>query len=238
LVYSLERNWAFVREIGSEGKGAGPFTSPMGMCIYRDRLIVCDENNRRLQFIDISAADAKDWRFDAPFGSQGTAKGRFERPMDVCTAIDVLFVAEHRNNRVQTFTIAVNAATGALTLTYRSIIGGFDRPHALVCAPDASRVFVGDYKQISCIDVMSGAVRPFATIADADSLCLADGLLYAVHSDCLSVVNAETGAIQQSAVKTLHGRSWKAPLGIAVLPDFFLISDDHSHCVHVIPRTS
>jgi hypothetical protein len=84
LVYSLERNWAFVRAIGSEGNGAGQLNGPMGMCIYRDRLIVCDGNNDRLQFIDTSAADAKDWRFDAAFGSEGDAKGQFRIPTDLC----------------------------------------------------------------------------------------------------------------------------------------------------------
>jgi hypothetical protein len=82
LVYSLERNWTFVRAFG----GLGQFYQPMGMCIYRDRLIVCDGLNDRLQFIDIPAADAKDWRFDAPFGSTGTANGEFRWPTDVCEA--------------------------------------------------------------------------------------------------------------------------------------------------------
>jgi hypothetical protein len=45
LVYSLERNWTFVRAIGSEGGGAGQFLNPCGMCVYRDRLIVCDMLN-------------------------------------------------------------------------------------------------------------------------------------------------------------------------------------------------
>jgi hypothetical protein len=61
---------------------------------------------------------------------------------------------------VETFTLTVNAATSALTLTPRSIIVGVDHPRALTSSSDAARVFVGDRKQISCIDVKSGAVRP------------------------------------------------------------------------------
>jgi hypothetical protein len=119
LVYSLERNWAFVRAIGSRGARAGQFLVPNGMCVYRDRLIVCDGEHNRLKFIDISAADAKDWKFDAPFGAYGTHAGRFHEPVDVCAIRDVLFVAEYYGNRVQSLTIAVSAATGALTLTHR-----------------------------------------------------------------------------------------------------------------------
>jgi hypothetical protein len=132
LVYSLERNWAFVGVIGTKGNGAGQFSTPMGMCVFRDRLIACDSINSRLQFIDISAADAKDWTFDAPFGSQGAGKGQFRCPIDVCAAGGVLVVAEaaYSASRVQTFTMAVNAARGALTLTHRSFIDGFERPHA------------------------------------------------------------------------------------------------------------
>jgi hypothetical protein len=237
-VYSLERDWEFVRAIGSEGNDAGQFDDPNGMCVYRDRLIACDSANNRLQFIDISAADAKDWKFDAPFDSNGTAKGQFRWPDAVCETGGVLFVAEsHREtNRVQTFTIAVNAATSALTLTLRSFIGGFDEPRALVCVPDAARVFVSDGKQISCIDVESDVVRLFVGIATALAMTVADGLLYATHYGDLSIVHAET--IQLSAVRTLHGRSWATARGIAVLPDFICIADLDSHCVHVIPRTS
>jgi hypothetical protein len=82
LVYSLERNWEFVRAMGSEGGGAGQFDVPQGMCVYRDRLIVCDCDNNRLQFIDISAADADNWKFDEPFGSSGGANGQIAAPTD------------------------------------------------------------------------------------------------------------------------------------------------------------
>jgi hypothetical protein len=42
---------------------------------------------------------------------------------------------------------------------------------------DASRVFVADDKQISSIDVKSGAVRLFADTAAADAMAFADGLV-------------------------------------------------------------
>jgi hypothetical protein len=152
-VYSLERDWAFVTAIGSKGSGTGQFREPIGMCVYRDRLIVCDSDNFRLQFIDISAADEKDWRFDAPFGSEGNGKGQFEFMIDVCEAGGVLFVADFsvNANRVQTFTIAVNPATGALTLSHRLFIGGFERPRVLVASADGSCVFVAETKQIRCM---------------------------------------------------------------------------------------
>jgi hypothetical protein len=75
-------------------------------------------------------------------------------PYDVCEVGGVLFVADsgYGTNRVQTFAVAVNTAKGALTLTQRSLIAGFARPWALACLQDgASRVFVADGKQISCI---------------------------------------------------------------------------------------
>jgi hypothetical protein len=86
-----------------------------------------------------------------------------------------------------------------------------DAPH--------SRVFAADIKkQISCIDLKSGDVRPFVAIAYANAICLADGLLYAAHEGALSIVHFDSGAVQHSAVKTLHGRSWDHARGIAVLP--------------------
>jgi hypothetical protein len=86
----------------------------------------------------------------------------------------VLFVAQYGS--VQTFRIAINTATGALTLTHRSSIA-VDRPWALACTPDGSRVFMVAGKRISCIDVESDAVRPFVGVGEADAICLADGLL-------------------------------------------------------------
>jgi hypothetical protein len=233
-VYSLERDWEFVRAIGYKGKGAGQFVFPMGMCVYRDRLIVCDCYNNRLQFIDMSAANAKDWRFDAPFGSRGSAAGQFQWVCDVCESGGVLFVAEG----VQTFTIAVDSVTNALTLTHRSFIGGFDRPCALLSSPDdGSRVFVTDEHRIRCIDVSSGAVRSFVGIARVASLSLADGVLYAVHDGGLSIIHVDSGAIQQSAVRTLHGHSWKTARVIAVFPAFLCISVSDPHGLHIIRRS-
>jgi hypothetical protein len=91
-------------------------------------------------------------------------------------------------------------------------------------------------REISCFDIRSGDVRPFAKIANAYAMCLADGLLYAVHGGCLSmsIVHIDSGAIQQSAVQTLHGRSWEQARGGAVLPDFVCVSDSTLKCVHVI----
>src|SRR5689334_22049148 len=113
----------------------------MGMTIRRSKLIACDRVNCRLQFIDISAADPKDWRFDAPFGSRGEGKGQFSGPIDVAVAGDVLFVIENGNDRIQSFTMVVNAASRALTVTFRAFIGSkgsaigqFQRPRGLaVC---------------------------------------------------------------------------------------------------------
>jgi hypothetical protein len=154
----------------------------------------------------------------------------------------VLFVAEYavESNRVQTFTIAVDAVTRALTLTHRSFIGGFASPRALFSAPDdAARacVFVSDCNQISCIDVASGAVRSSIGISSVEAMTFADGLLYALHGGGLSIVHADSGAIQQSAVRTLHGHSWEGACDIVVLPDFVCVSDGDSYCVHVIPRS-
>jgi hypothetical protein len=231
LVYSLERNWTFVRAIGS--KGDGRFAGPMGMCVFRDRLIVCDRYNHRLQFIDISAADAAHWRFDPPVGLKGTAKGQFRFPADVCEAGGVLFVAEQ--NRVQTLTIAVDVVTRALSLIPRSV--GLYHSCSLACSSDSCRVFVADNAQLSRIDYGCGGA-PFLDIAIADAMCFADGLLYAVHDGGrLSVIHAESGVIQHSAAKTVHGQSWSNATGIAVLPDFICIADPNSHCVHVIPRS-
>jgi hypothetical protein len=75
-----------VTSIGSEGTAARQFSWPYATCIYRDRLIVCDTYNARLQFIDISAADAADWEFDEPFGAHGTKRNQLQEPTDLCLA--------------------------------------------------------------------------------------------------------------------------------------------------------
>jgi hypothetical protein len=116
-------------------------------------------------------------------------------------------------------------------LTHRSLIGRFPQPYAICSTPDdASRVFVSDDNRISCIDVKSGAVRLFVGIGKAEAMRLADGLLYAVHDGALSIVHIDSGAIQQSAGKTLHGQSWTTARGISVLPDFACISDHRRTC--------
>jgi hypothetical protein len=239
LVYSLERDWEFVRAIGSKGTGADQFRLPMGMCVYRDRLIVCDKKNGRLQFIDISAADAKGWKFDAPFGSAGGGEGQFGAPVDVCAASDVLFVAEYLGNRVQSFAVAASGVTGALTLTHRSFIGVkvLDSAISLVSTSDAFRVFIGASNRISEFDARDGssAVRSFAELEWAHQLALSEGRLYAARGDALSVVDVTSGN-PLALDPALDKRMWREARGIAVLGDFFCIADGEGHCVHVIPR--
>jgi hypothetical protein len=151
------------------------------MCIYRDRLIVCDTANFRLQFIDISAADAKDWKFDAPFGSIGPGKGQFNWPEDAGAAGGTLFAAEQGGNRVQSFKVAVSKATRTLTLTHRSFFG-VTGPQTLAFSPDSSRVFVGADGHIRFIDVEggTGTVRHFAEVLAHSQMVVSDHELYAV----------------------------------------------------------
>ena len=242
LVYSLERNWQFIRQIGSKGKGAGQFDWPMGMCVYRDRLIVCDYDNNRLQFVNISAADAKDWAFDPPFGSEAKGKGQFNRPADVCVASGVLFVAEEYGHRVQTFTITVNAVNGSLALTPRSIVqpigSPFFGPYAIVSSAGGERVFVGDMNRIYSIDVKSDAVRPFADVPNVYGMHLRDGLLYVTHSGCLSIIDAVSGAARSSSLTQFAGRAWSSAWGVVALPEFLCIASASAveNCVHLIPR--
>jgi hypothetical protein len=234
LVYSLERNWAFVRAIGSKGEGAGQFDQPYGMCVYRDRLIVCDYGNDRLQFIDISAVDAKDWKFDAPFGSRGKAKGQFTDPADVCAAGDVLFVAEYDADRVQSFTLAVSKPSGALTLAHRSFIGANElrSPVSLASTPSGQYVFVGDDDRIHAITVDSGDVRPFAELKAAVQMVVEGGRLYAGSRGSLYHITQETnGDTHSTEAEKLC--SWDSLAGIAVLPDFSIAANPQGRCLHV-----
>jgi hypothetical protein len=100
LVYSLERDLALVREIGSEGDGAGQFDDPHGMCIYRDRLIVCDNRNSPRTAIDcnLSICPLRTRRIGDSMRSSGrTASGETNsslpmtsvRPVTCCSSLSV-----------------------------------------------------------------------------------------------------------------------------------------------------
>jgi hypothetical protein len=179
----------------------------------------------KMQFIDISA-DAKDWKFDAPFGSKGNGNGQFSLPVDVCAAGDVLFVAEYTGGRVQSFTIAVSA-TRALTLTHRSFIG-VENPRTLACSPDGSRVFVGDRERIRFIEVKGGAIRPFIERKMDAQMVAARGLLCMTSGGTLSafdIVSGEARAPPTSELVNARGL-----YGLAVLNEFVCIVDADNHC--------
>jgi hypothetical protein len=249
LTYSLERTWQFVRAIGSIGEGVGQFRWPTGMCVYKDKLLVCDYNNHRLQCVDISSNDANTWQFGQPFASRGDDKGHFQYPIDVCTAGDVLVVSEYGAQHLQTFSMTVDPANRALTLTHRSFIGSrgdavgqFKYRLAVAChtGPNGvARIFIGDGTgRIQSLDDMkSEALRLFTEVKDASTLAVSDdGLLFQCDREngTVNAFDIETGRKRGEWDQSVW--NWPSSLGIAVMRDFVCVSDFDMHCVHVIPR--
>jgi DNA-binding beta-propeller fold protein YncE len=136
---------AFVDKLGAVGAGNDQFQNPAGICHDQtDTLCVADTYNHRLVEVDEDLdgfAGAGTWN---TFGAQGAANGQFERPMgiDVNPTLNMYFVADTGNNRIQAITTA---------LVYSSKIGtsgtgndNFQQPMDVACDTDGDYIWVAD----------------------------------------------------------------------------------------------
>lgn len=66
-----------LKSVGQKGSGKGEFSSPRGIAVVSDEVIVCDSFNSRLQVF------TRDLKFVRQIGSQGCGNGEFQLPVDI-----------------------------------------------------------------------------------------------------------------------------------------------------------
>ncbi len=97
---SGDRRYVFVQTWGSQGRGPGEFTDPVGAAIGPSGdIYVTDTGNNRIQRF------RPDGKFVAAWGEGGDELGQLDRPMHAVFGSDgYLYVAEYLNDRIQVFT--------------------------------------------------------------------------------------------------------------------------------------
>ncbi|XP_065883186.1 E3 ubiquitin-protein ligase TRIM71-like [Dysidea avara] len=91
----------FIAQFGSKGTADGQLKWPCGLVVSQsEMLFVCDNGNHRIQVFENE-------RFSYRFGQCGLKSGTFNEPKDLTlnNNEDQLFVTDHKNSRVQVFTI-------------------------------------------------------------------------------------------------------------------------------------
>ena len=101
---------------GSWGGGDGQLRHPWGVAVLNKRVVVSDAGNDRLCVFE---HDKLTWLFNV--GQSGRKPGEFCEPRGMAVDGDDLYVADHRNHRVQVFECAGGAAGG---LRPKRVIGG------------------------------------------------------------------------------------------------------------------
>ena len=91
-----------ITSVGKRGRGSLEFNCPHGITISpkTGNIYIADSDNHRIQVLN------PDLTFSHTFGTKGSAKGQFNKPVDV--AIDgrgLVYVTDCSNHRIQTFTL-------------------------------------------------------------------------------------------------------------------------------------
>lgn len=98
-IIKFSKDFVFLKEWGGNGTEKGKFQRPMALAIdTRDRLLVCDSCNHRIQVFDLEG------NFITSFGSIGKAPGQLKYPYDIAVDADGnIYVCEYGNCRIQKF---------------------------------------------------------------------------------------------------------------------------------------
>lgn len=117
LVYQLDGT--FVRAYGKEGQ-----FHPGDVCVYKDRLYVCDVRGHQIHVLDLETGDEI-----RKFGERGGGHGQFHFPTNIKIHDDVLYVSDLLNYRVQLLTL-----TGKYITSFGQVgdtPGTFSRPKGI-----------------------------------------------------------------------------------------------------------
>ncbi|MFO0873711.1 MAG: NHL repeat-containing protein [Phycisphaerales bacterium] len=137
------------RAIGSFGRfggGEGEFRFPEAIAIGRDGLVfVADTGNHRVQVFDSKGGFVRQW------GTRGSKRGQFNRPVDIAVDSVWVYVADSGNDRVQVFerdgrfvTILGGPATGAGDLRRPSGVAVDEGNTVVIADTDNNRIVVFD----------------------------------------------------------------------------------------------
>ena len=94
-VYNKDGRFRF--HFGDSGKAGGQFDRPASVCCdSKDRVIVADKDNHRVQIFTIAG------KFLHSFGERGPKVGQFNYPWDVaCNSVDQILVSDTRGVNLQ-----------------------------------------------------------------------------------------------------------------------------------------
>src|SRR4029078_2306562 len=97
---------------GTQGNDKGQFNYPQGISVPAPGYVyVADSHNNRIQYFRItdicgtgSTQIVTNVCFVKEWGKEGNANGEFQRPADIDTSGQIVYVVEGNNNRIQFFT--------------------------------------------------------------------------------------------------------------------------------------
>ena len=116
-------------------------------CDSKDRVIVADKDNHRVQIFTITG------KFLHSFGERGPKVGQFNYPWDVaCNSIDQILVSDTRNHRIQLF-----QPNGDFVTKYGfegNMWKHFDSPRG-VCFTPSDHVVVTDFNNHRLLVIQS-----------------------------------------------------------------------------------
>jgi hypothetical protein len=132
LVFDLDLDYAPVKIFGwGCGNAADQFHGPFGMALFKGFLLVADQNNHRLQIIDVRSSDTDKWRFSGTFGSLGSKPNQFDAPVSLCVSDDKLYVYDVGNEHLQSFECALDKETLQIQWRWTTKKQGWIFIHAL-----------------------------------------------------------------------------------------------------------
>ena len=95
-VYKLDKDENQLKVIGKRGSGNGEFKNPGGMAVVGEHILVCDEDNHRIQVF------SRELEFVKVIGSQGSGNGEFNDVRDISQdEAGNLYVCDWNNHRIQ-----------------------------------------------------------------------------------------------------------------------------------------
>ena len=98
-LYKFSKEGKLLKKAGTDGSGQGQLNNPRGLTVVGDRLLVCDDNNNRLQVF------SRELEYVSQFGSKGTGNGQFNRLEDITSDKQGnLYISDYGNNRIQILT--------------------------------------------------------------------------------------------------------------------------------------
>jgi len=169
----FDKNGTIKATIGSQGRGDGQFSYPLGIAISGDVMFVAENGGKRIQKLTITGEPLM------KFGSPGSGNGQLQYPWGICLASDgKLYVADYNNKRVQVFnpdgtfsTIITGLWNNVLGITQAVALDPSGNLHVAGHSSQRIKVFTADGKYIR--QYGDGQLQgPAGVTVDQDGYCL------------------------------------------------------------------